>query len=222
MRRLSVLLLLPLAFATCIDDPTAVEEEGAPPLSEEEIEFLGLTSLFRSLEAEENVEDSTDVPVAIGTLSPSRHIGPAAAPVIIDETVQTTVPCGETGVMEVTARLQADADDETGIGSVVFTLVLEPELCQESTDGSDFTLFGDPNITTVIAASSEGDGVLDIEGSMTGGIGVLTGGRVADCPLDVAFAGTESEADGMVLDVEGQVCGRPVATVLRKNSNEGV
>jgi hypothetical protein len=211
---------LPLALAAvlvagCIDDPTAVEEEGAPPLSQEEIEFLGLTPLFKGLEAQENVEDSTAVDVAAGRVTlPFGLSAIGLAPRTLDEGVSTVVACEGGGDVDVTAQLTGFVDEEAGSADLVFTFVMTPELCQESSNGFDVTLFGDPNITMVLELLTEGDGVIDLEGSITGGIGALTGGRVAECGLDLAYSGSQSEA-GLTLDVQGEVCGRSVSETVR-------
>lgn len=210
---------LPFALAAvfvagCIDDPTAVEEEGAPPLSEEEIAFLGLTPLLKGLEAQENVEDSTAVDVGAGRVTLASGLATIGlAPRTLDEGVSTVVACDEGGEVGVSARLSGFVDEEIGAADLVLTLVLTPDLCQESSEDSHFTLFGDPNITMVLEILTEGDGVVDLEGTLTGGFGALTGGRVAECALDLAFSGSES-ADGVTLDVQGEVCGRPVSRTV--------
>ena len=218
LHRSRLLASLPLALVAvlaggCIDDPTAVEEEGAPPLSQEEIEFLGLTPLFHALEAQENVEDSTAVDVAAGRiLRPLAMAVPSLAPTTFDESVSTVVPCAEGGDVDVSATLTGFVDGEAGTADLKFTFVMTPELCAVSDDGFAATLFGDPNITVVFEISTEGDGVIDIEGSMTGGIGALTEGRVAECALDVSFTGSESAEAGTTFDIQGEMCGRPVST----------
>jgi hypothetical protein len=188
-----------------------VEEEGAPPLSEEEIAFLGLTPLLKGLEAQENVEDSTAVDVGAGRVTlPAGLASIGLAPVSFDESVSTVVACDQGGQVDVSAELSGFIDEEAGAADLVFTFVMTPELCRESTDDFDVTLFGDPNITMVLEFQTDGDGVVDLEGSITGGIGALTEGRVAECFLDLAFSGSESAA-GVTLDVQGEVCGRPVS-----------
>lgn len=223
MRFRSVVRVVPVAFAAlfataCIEDPTLVEEEGAPALSEDEIEFLGLTPLLKALEGAESAEDSAAIALGRGGARPSSGAsGPARAPVAFDEMVSTVVPCEGGGDVDVSVELAGTYDDETGAADMVFTMILTPELCQESSNGFDVTLFGDPNITVIVGFITEGDGVLDIEGSFAGGIAALTDGRVAECFLDVSFSGTESETSGTTLDIEGEVCGRSVSRRLESH-----
>ena len=40
----------------------------------------------------------------------------------------------------------------------------------------------------------------------------LTGGRVASCGFDLDIQGTQSEAEGTVLTMEGTACGRQIST----------
>lgn len=209
--------VLPAAFATlfavaCIEDPTLVEEEGAPPLSEEEVEFLGLTALVQSLEAQENVEDSTSVSVGAARVASDLGLGgPSLAPVSLDLEASTVVDCELGGDVDVTATLTGEYDDETGAGDVVLTVVQTHELCRRNLEDFEVTIFGDPNVTTVLELFSEGDGAIEIDGSIEGGFAVLTGGRVAECFLDLTFSGGET-ADGQVsLDLTGQVCGRSIS-----------
>jgi hypothetical protein len=209
---------VPVAFAalfavSCIEDPTLVEEEGAPPLSQEEVEFLGLTALVQALEAQENVEDSTSVSVGEGQVATTlRSGGPARAPVTVDLASSTVVDCELGGDVKVDATLTGEYDDETGAGDVILTVVKTHELCRRSLDDFEVTFIGDPNITTVLELFSEGDGVVDIEGTIQGGFGALTGGRVAECGLDLTFSGVET-ADGQVsLTLTGEVCGRSIST----------
>ena len=177
--------LAALAAVSCIDDPTAVEEEGAPPLSQEEIEFLGLTALVQSLEAQENIEDSTSVSVgdaqAAGVLRPG---GLALAPVTLDLQASTVVDCELGGDVKIDATLTGEYDDETGAGDVVLTVVKTHELCRRNLGEFEMAVIGDPNVTTVLELFSEGDGVVEIDGSIQGGFGVLTAGRVAEGALD--------------------------------------
>ncbi|MEJ2539120.1 MAG: hypothetical protein P8188_03895 [Gemmatimonadota bacterium] len=215
IRRIVPVALAAVFATACIDDPTAVEEEGAPPLSQEEIEFLGLAALLHGLEAQENVEDSTAVDVGAGRVTMPFASGVAAlAPVSVDRAISTVVSCEGTGEVRVVAGLSGFFDDETGAADLVFTLVMTPDLCGESSDGFEATLYGDPTLTMVLELLTEGDGVVDIEGSLRGGLGALVDGRVAECAIDLAFSGTESAEGGTTLSAEGQVCGRPVSTTL--------
>jgi hypothetical protein len=209
--RFLCLALFAVFAAGCIDDPTAVEEEGAPPLSQDEIEFLGLTHLFTALDAQDHVEDSTDLALAQGRVAGSLASGaPALAPRTFDASVSTVVPCAQGGDVDVTASLTGVADEEAGTADLTFTFVLVPELCQEREGDFDVTLFGDPDITVVLELLTEGDGVIDILGSIRGGVGALTDGRVAECAMDLTFAGSETAETGLSLDVQGSVCGRSV------------
>jgi hypothetical protein len=121
------------------------------------------------------------------------------------------VPCAESGDVDVTASLTGVVDEETGTADLTFTFVLVPELCQETEGDFDVTLFGDPDITVVLELLTEGDGVIDLLGSIRGGVGALTGGRVAECQMDLTFAGSEGADGGGTLDVQGEVCGRNVS-----------
>ncbi len=204
--------------ASCIEDPTLVEEEGAPPLSQEEVEFLGLTALVQSLQAQENVEDSTSVSLGEGQVATSlRSAGPLLAPVTLDLSTSTVVDCALGGDVNVDATLTGEYDDETGAGDVILTVVMTHELCRRSREDFEVTLIGDPNITTVLELFSEGDGVVDIEGMIQGGIGVLTEGPVAECRMDLAFSGTETADEQVSLDLTGEVCGRSVSTSLDRD-----
>ena len=216
MRRRPLLLLPVLAslLTGCIDDPTAVEEEGAPLLTEQEIEFLGLTALVRSLEAQEAAEDSSNISV---DGSPARSIlfgGPAGAPVVLNEAVSTTIPCDLGGEMEVDLTLTGEFDDETDVGEITLTMTLTPEFCVvESDEGFRASLFGDPAFATTIRLDSDGSGTVEISGGITGGLGALTGGRVANCQFDLSFSGTQTEAGGDIL-LEGTACGEDISTTL--------
>jgi hypothetical protein len=216
MRRSSLILssVLALLLSGCIDDPTAVEEEGAPLLTEQEIEFLGLTALVKSLEAQEAAEDSAAITV---DGSPARSIllgGPAAAPVVLNEAGSTSVPCDFGGELAVDLALEGVFDDETDVGDLTLTMTLTPNFCGvESEEGFRATLFGDPAFATTIRLDSDGSGTVQVSGGITGGLGALTGGRVASCPLDLSFSGTQTEAGGDIL-VEGTACGKEISTTL--------
>ena len=201
-RTLLVLLLLPVA--ACIDDPASLYEDPIP-LTEEEAEILGLGIWRDAIEARLDVEADTVELAQLGALA-----GPAAAPVPFAASASQVTPCTLGGDVSTEAGLTGFVDEEAGEVLLDFRIVQTHEDCREQGDGTTYTLIGAPSITAEFIFDFDVQGHFDIDGSITGGIVVLTGGRSVACQVDLAFTGQQDPGQPATSTVRGTLCGVPV------------
>ena len=186
-------IALMVAAAACDDSPTNVGD-----LSQAEAEALA---------------EVVGAQVINGALGASQQgtaaAGPAAVTVNYEESVSFTGACELGGTVSMDADLQGQMDDETGEGTLSFTLIQIHDGCVgESEDGTVFTLYGAPSVTAQLDMEVGGE-MFAIDGSYDGAVDWTTGDdREGTCTIDVMFSmdmngATQSGAVSM----QGSVCG---------------
>ncbi len=135
--------------------------------------------------------------------------GPAAAIVSYEESLSFTGECEFGGTVSVDADLQGQVDDQTGEGTVSFTLTQIHDGCVgESDDGTVFTLYGAPSVTAQLDMEVSEE-MFAFDGSFDGAVDWTAGeDREGTCTIDVTFsvdtnAGMQSGSASM----QGSVCG---------------
>lgn len=182
-------LALAVALGACSDDPTDLVE--GDPLTEAEAAALA--------------------EVVAGTLFSTWEgtSGPAAAPARASGTfpVDDVFPCESGGSVAVSGSLSFDVDDQTGDGTLDFSVTsVHSDCAGQSEEGIAFTLNGAPDITATFSAVSEGDAI-DFSGGYDGAIAWETGEKSGTCSVDVDFSFTGNLAtETGSASLAGRVC----------------
>lgn len=186
-------LALLVALAACgdDDDPTGVTGDA---LNGDEVAALAEVvagTMFSTFEQ---------------TPEPPQAPGPALATGSFS--LNTSLPCELGGVVAVSGTLLFDIDDETGDGTLDYTVTQDHQDCvAEAEDGMRFTLNGAPNVSADFVATLEGTG-LTFAGGYVGAVSWVTGARSGTCSMDVDFSLTgDVEAETGTASISGTVCG---------------
>jgi hypothetical protein len=136
--------------------------------------------------------------------------GPPTAPARASGTFQfqDQLPCELGGSVAVSGSLSYNVDDESGDGTLNFSLTGVHSDCQgESQDGIALTLNGAPNITASFSVVSEGDAIA-FSGGYDGAVEWATGEKSGTCSVDVDFSLTGNVAtETGSASLQGRVCG---------------
>lgn len=185
-------LALGLALGACSDGPTDIIE--GDPLTEAEAAALAEVvagSLFTAWE---------------GSASAAPARGPARASGTGQ--INDTFPCELGGSVAVAGSLSFDVDDDTGDGTIQFSVTTDHDDCAvESEDGIGFILNGAPNITASFAIVSEGSS-LSFSGNYEGAVAWATDDKSGRCSIEVDFdlSGDVTAETGSA-SLTGRVCG---------------
>lgn len=191
-RTLPLALALSLALGACNGDPTDIIEGDS--LTEAEAAALAEVvagTLFSTWESE-------------------AAAAPALAPARASGTIQVNdeLPCEFGGSVAVSGSLAFDVDDETGDGTLQFSVTQVHDDCAaESEDGIGFILNGAPNITSSFIIISDAS-FLSFTGDYEGAISWATDEKSGRCSIDVEFELTgDVLAETGSASLTGRVCG---------------
>lgn len=180
-----------VALAACGDD-------GVSPgnLTEEEAQELATAifsqSLFDALTL--NYEQPAQAPG-----------GPQLA--MYTATVQSTGQCPLGGTVAIDAVVDVETDDQTGAGTVDFTVDLVHAACVvQGQMGTQFTLTGNPDLGFDFLMTTDAQQNAEFSGGVTGSIAWSTEGKDGTCSIGYQFSGSSS-ANGFSFQTEGNVCG---------------
>ncbi len=180
-----------LAVAACGDD-------GVSPgnLSEEEAQELA-TAIFS-----QSLFDA----LALNYQQPAQAPGgPQLA--TYTATVETTGQCPLGGTVAMEAVVDVETDDQTGAGSVDFSVDLTHVACVLQGDrGTQFTLTGDPNIGFDFLMTTDGQESAEFSGSVSGAIMWSREDGGGTCSVGYEFSGSSS-SNGFSFETAGSVCG---------------
>jgi hypothetical protein len=186
-------LVLALVVGACSSDPTDIVE--GDPLTQAEAAALAeavAATLFATWEQS------------------SAATAPAAAPARASGTFQfdDVIACEFQGSVGISGSLAFNVDDESGDGTLAFTVTADHDDCGvESDDGTAFVLNGSPNISASFTIVSEGS-ALSFTGGYEGAVSWATGDKSGRCSVDVEFS-LEGDivAETGSASLTGRVCG---------------
>lgn len=132
--------------------------------------------------------------------------GPQLA--IYSETVDATGPCPLGGEVSLSGSLEGETNDETGAGTIDFSLGLVHAACGVQGDGGTrFTLNGNPSLGFGFTLTTDGEQNFGFSGSLAGAVDyAIEGGDEGTCSIDYDFSG-ESAQTGFSFQTEGSICG---------------
>lgn len=137
---------------------------------------------------------------------------PAQAPggpalVTYSESVEATGPCPLGGEVTLQGVVDGDIDDETGAGTIEFSVDLVHALCGVQGDqGTQFTLTGNPGLGFDFTMETDGEENFGFSGEILGNVDWSTDEEDGSCGIDYDFSG-ESAQGGFAFNTEGTVCG---------------
>lgn len=191
-----------LAMATMLSLAACGGDDSVTPgnLTQEEAEELA-TAIFS-----QSFFDALTLNYAPPAQSPD---GPALAQ--YTTTVETTAQCPMGGQVALDAVVDVDENDETGAGTVDFSVALVHAACVVQGEmGTRFTLTGDPSLVFDFLMTSDGQENLSFSGSITGAVAWATDGKEGSCSVGYEFSG-ETTQNGFGFQANGSVCGTQIS-----------
>lgn len=195
MQRLRIMTLMAtIAFAACGESTGVVGD-----ITEEEAGELAaavFTTVFASAS-----EAPSDPPAPVG--------GPLAAPFAFTRSVDFVAECALEGVVDVSAFLDVEGATESDAGRIEYALTLDHQGCTAASPNEVvFTLDGAPDVTVNLVAENDGQGNVDVIGSLAGSVAWSAEGREGGvCEMDLELSAAISEtAQTVEFAVSGSVC----------------
>jgi hypothetical protein len=146
-----------------------------------------------------------------------QNQGPAPAPALVTGTfsIDADIQCEFGGLVAVSGNLAFDIDDQTGDGTLDYTVTQDHQNCVgESDSGQRFTLNGQPNVTSDFLVTLTSD-ILTFAGDYGGAVAWTTGERSGTCPVDVDFSFTgDATGDSGTATISGSVCNVSFSSTL--------
>ena len=187
-----------LAMATMLSMAACGSDDSVTPgnLTQAEVEELA-TAIFS-----QSFFDAMTLNYGPGAQSPE---GPALAQ--YTTTVETTGQCPMGGQVAIDAFVDVDQNDDTGAGTIDFSVELIHAACVVQGDmGTQFTLNGDPNLLFDFLMSSDAQENVTFSGSISGAVAWATSDREGSCTIGYEFSGNSSQ-NGFSFQTNGSVCG---------------
>lgn len=205
MRRF--LSVLTIAFVSggvvaCSDDPTGATGE----LTEQQAQELAEVIFVQGF----TLSNSSFDPASPFAGDPALQ---AAAGVPVDfDFGPESVPCEFGGNVTVEGSLTGDVDQETGAGTLDFSLTQVHDDCGvQSEAGTSFTLNGNPNTGLDLGFDFAETGDFTMSGTMGGGVAWLTGGNSGTCTISLTInASGNVETEAFSGSVTGTACGHSI------------
>lgn len=194
-------LVASVGFAACGDSTDLVMDE----LSEAEARELASALMMATFNSAG----------AMGQQPALAPGGPQLAPIDYSYEFEGSVDCALGGSVAVSATLDVVGDTESEEGMISYTMTQVHDECRVKGESErEFTLWGAPAMVLDFTVSNDGQGVIDWEGSVAGGIRWATDDRMGTCEVALAFSGHQEGDAGLAADVAGTVCGFEVLEEL--------
>lgn len=207
-RRIAVcvtLSLVTVGTTSCIEDPTAVDDQFG--LTQEVAELLGLTVWRHALEVE------LDVAVGGGE-SAAAWTAPQRVPETFTTTDTTVAGCTLGGEIERILGATATIDVEADEVRLDATLTLDHDACREEIEGQTFSFYGARTIVASVTSISSGDAPQVLSGSIEGATVVITEGVPLLCEVAVEAGPGEVVGDSITWEYRGTFCGQVMDSVV--------
>ena len=134
--------------------------------------------------------------------------------VTFNETVQATADCPLGGQLSLDGNALGDVDDQTGAGTIAYTMTLVHSGCVVQGDqGTQFTLTGNPSLVFSFDVTTDGGDNSSFSGGFDGAVGFSTSDADGSCGMDYGFAG-ETSTTGFSFSTTGTICGIDVSQNL--------
>lgn len=189
----AIALVAVLGLGACGDDPAVVNTGN---LSEAEAsaiaEFL-LTSTYTN---------------AYAAAQPAPT-GPQAVPFTFSSQTDVNVPCPMGGTVDISANITVSGDTEMEGGSISVDMTEVHNSCSAEQDGTgiQFTLTGNPNVTSSFDADSGATGDVSVTGTMDGTLAWQTANDSGTCVIDISYSASGNEVTGAATaTVTGSIC----------------
>jgi hypothetical protein len=138
--------------------------------------------------------------------------GPAATPYTYDASLSTDVQCPLGGVVAVTADVTVEGDTESEAATVDYSMTQVHDGCGVvSENDREFTLWGAPGLELDLLVASNGLGVVEWGGTVTGAIDWETDGREGTCEVALEFEARLEVEVSLDASLAGVVCGFDVS-----------
>lgn len=182
-----------VALAACGDDDSVTPDN----LTEAEAQALATAVFQQSFMSAFTLDYEQQQPQAVN--------GPATA--TYQAEIETTAACPLGGEVALSAVVDVQTNDETGAGTVDFSVAQVHSNCGVQGDqGQQFTISGDPGVTFDFLMETDGQENFGFSGSLTGALSWATDGKAGTCAVSVEFSGQGSPT-GFSFSNAGTVCG---------------
>ena len=134
--------------------------------------------------------------------------------VTFNETVEVTADCPLGGQLSLDGNASGDIDDQTGAGTIEYTMTLVHSGCVVPGDqGTQFTLTGNPSLVFTFDITTDGGDNTSFSGGFDGAVSFSTSDADGSCAMAYSFSG-DTSADGFSFSTSGTVCGIDVSQNL--------
>lgn len=193
-------LLAPLCaivFAACIE-PGITVTQSVEGVTVDEANYIGQVLTVQAVSSGLTVVPAVDgVSITAG----------------VSEQVTFVTNCPVSGSVESTVAFAGQFDGRTGVADLEFNVVQAHSDCliQGVVEGTSITLNGAPTSSGGFILSVATGGSYEVNGTIQGQFGWVSGARAGACPYQMNFAGTGTGLDELaVFNLQGAVCGIPI------------
>lgn len=160
---------------------------------------------------------------ATGSQPAAAPGGPAMVPFESTAHVEVDVQCPLGGTVAVTADAVVNGDTETTAGTVDYAMTQVHHECGVMSENDrHFVLSGTPGLTLDLVVASNGQGVVEWGGTVSGAVTWQNDGREGTCEVSLEFSARHEAGVSFDADLAGVVCGFDVARTLNVGGGDGV
>jgi len=142
-------------------------------------------------------------------------VGPAAAPFVYQGSVENVVDCPLGGSVAVAADIVIEGDTESEAATVDYSMTQVHQECGVvSEQDREFVLYGAPGLELDLVVATNGLGVVEWAGAVTGTVDWETDGREGTCEVALEFDARLEEGVSLDASMAGVVCGFEVSRSL--------
>lgn len=122
-------------------------------------------------------------------------------------TVESMGDCPLGGTVAIEAVVDVETDDQTGAGTIDFSVDLVHAACVVQGDmGTQFSITGNPDLAFDFLMSTDAEENAEFSGSVSGALDWSTEGKDGTCSIGYEFSGSSSQ-NGFSFQTSGNVCG---------------
>ena len=160
-------------------------------------------------------EESTTEPAAPMTIQETEALYLGMQQMAMDTTLEIISATPDGGVVacplggQATVGAEFNEDSAADTARLMTIVTLDPDGCVLSSEGSEFTLDGNPNVRTEVNITIVGSTFeFLVDGSVTGGVDWLLDDRSGTCMIDLMFGADPTQP--MAGTFSGTMCGHEV------------
>ncbi|MGD8288380.1 MAG: hypothetical protein PVJ80_03410 [Gemmatimonadota bacterium] len=141
--------------------------------------------------------------------------GAQLAPFSYDGSVETSVQCPLGGVVALAADVAVEGDTESEAVALDYSMTQVHDACGVVTDSErQFTLWGAPSLMLDLLVESNGQGVVEMAGSVVGGVDWATDDREGHCEVALEMEARIEAEVSVDYGMSGTVCDFEVSSSL--------